>query len=257
MKGDEEFARILIQRELGRPVSISDDGSENSMYDLRIGTKEAPEVAIECVRAMNQEFAESWSAGPAKGAFRLSTLKNDWMVETRVDARIKLVKAEIATLLQRLEAAGIHHLNELWPHRDHSELIDDLERVGITSAHRVERSDPTGKVTLMLPGIGGAVDDDGTQIPQWISEFLNDNKQADVLHKLDISGASECHVFVPVGFSGAPFAVESYFSGDLENLPRDIPALPSPVDCVWLCGMGNKGIWWNGSEWKFFRTRDE
>jgi hypothetical protein len=135
--------------------------------------------------------------------------------------------------------------------------MDGLERIGITSAHRVDRSDATGKVIFMLPGIGGAVDDDGTQIPSWISVFLNDERQADVLRKLKISGAAKCHVFIPIGFSGAPFAVESYFSGDLENLPRDIPVLPSPVDCVWLCGMGPKGIWWNGSAWKFFRTKDD
>ncbi len=257
MRSHEEFARIVTERELCRSVIVHDDGSQDSMYDLRVGRKETPEIAIECVGAVNSKFVESWKAGPGKGSFVLKGIKNDWIVETRVGARIKLVMAEIEMLLQRLEAAEIYHLNELWPLRDDEELENDLERVGITSAHRVERPDPTGKVMLTLPGIGGAVDDDGTHIPQWVSDFLNDKRQEDVLHKLRLSGAPECHVFVPIRFSGAPFAVESYFTGDLENLPKDNPDLPSPIDCVWLCGMGSKGIWWNGSEWRFFRTRDE
>lgn len=257
MRPEEEFARIVIARELGRSVEPHDDGSRDSMFDLRVGPKEAPEVAIECTGAVNRKFVESWKAGPHKGSFLLDGIENDWIVETRVGARIKLVMAEIESLLKRLEAAEIYHLNELWHLRDEEGLENDLERVGITSAHRVERSDPTGKVMLTLPGIGGGVDDNGTQVAGWVSEFLNEQKQADVLYKLKISGSPECHVFIPIRFSGAPFSVESYFTGDLVKLPQEAPALPSPVDCVWLCGMGNKGIWWNGSEWKFFSTKDE
>lgn len=257
MRPEEEFARLVISKELGRSVEHHDDGSRDSMFDLRVGPQEAPEVAIECTGAVNQKFVESWKAGPDKGSFVLDGIENDWIVETRVGAKIKLVMAEIESLLKRLEAAKIFHLNELWRHRDHKELMDDLERVGITAAHRVDRSDPTGKVNLMLPGIGGAVDDNGTQVAGWVSEFLNDEQRADNLYKLKMSGAPECHIFIPIRFSGAPFAVESYFTGDLEKLPQDAPVLPSPVDCVWLCGLRNKGVWWDGSEWKFFRTTNE
>ncbi len=257
MKPGEEFARIVIQRELGRSVEHHDDGSQDSMFDLRVGSKEALEIAIECTGAVNQKFVASWKAGPGKGSFVVHGIANDWIVETRVGARIKLVMTEIGSLLKRLEAAEIYHLNELWTLRDDEELENDLERVGITSAHRVERSDPTGKVMLTLPPIGGGVDQDGTRVATWVAEFLNDDQRADNLHKLKISGAVKCHIFIPIWFSGAPFAVESYFTGDLEKLPQDAPVLPSPVDCVWLCGMGAKGIWWNGSEWRFFRTKDE
>lgn len=181
MRPEEEFARIVISRELGRSVEHHDDGSRYSMFDLRIGLKEAPEVAIECTGAVNREFVESWKAGPHKGSFLIDGIENDWIVETRVGARVKLVMAEIESLLKRLEVAKIYHLNEIWNVRDEEGLEEDLERVGITSAHRVERSDPTGKVLLELPGIGGGVDDNGTQVAEWISKFLIDEQRADNL----------------------------------------------------------------------------
>lgn len=256
MSGSEEFARHVIERELGTPVEHHDDGSQDSMYDLRIGPKEAPLVAIEVTGAVNQKFIESWKAGPDKGSFKLGGIKNDWIVEMEVGARNKLVMAEIEPLLKRLESDEIYHLNNISSLRDSEKLEKDIQRLGITSLHRVDREDPTGKVYLTLPGIGGAVDEEGTQIAEWVAEFLRDEKKRDNLHKLEKSGAEECHVFIPISFSGAPFAVESYFSGALERLPQDTPILPEPVRCVWLSGMGPKGIWWNGMEWRFFQIKD-
>jgi len=49
------------------------------MYDLRIGTVEAPDVAIECVGAVDPVRAETWNAGPGKGPLRL-TVKGDWII---------------------------------------------------------------------------------------------------------------------------------------------------------------------------------
>ncbi|HYO80985.1 MAG TPA: hypothetical protein VES20_06270 [Bryobacteraceae bacterium] len=39
----------------------------------------------------------------------------------------------------------------------------------------------TGNVTLSVPGIGGAVDTQGTSIARWVGEFLRERAQADVL----------------------------------------------------------------------------
>jgi hypothetical protein len=45
----------MVIRRVGRqtPGDVHDDGSQTSMYDLRIGAVEAPDVAIECVGAVN------------------------------------------------------------------------------------------------------------------------------------------------------------------------------------------------------------
>ena len=57
----EEWARHIVAKELKRAVELNDDGSVPSMYDLRIGPFDAPEVAIECVGAINSAFTETWN----------------------------------------------------------------------------------------------------------------------------------------------------------------------------------------------------
>ena len=67
----EDWARRIVQNALNRDVRIHDDNSQPSMYDLRIGPPDAPEVAIECVGAVNSTYTETWNVGPAKGSFTL------------------------------------------------------------------------------------------------------------------------------------------------------------------------------------------
>jgi hypothetical protein len=55
----EDWARRVVQHALNRDVQIHDDNSQPSMYDLRIGPADAPEVAIECVRAVNRTYTET------------------------------------------------------------------------------------------------------------------------------------------------------------------------------------------------------
>lgn len=43
----EEWARRIIEQELHYIVTLHDDGSQPSMYDLRVGTVDAPNMAIE------------------------------------------------------------------------------------------------------------------------------------------------------------------------------------------------------------------
>ena len=38
---------------------VNDDGSAPGMYDLRVGPANAPQVAIECVGAVDQTFTET------------------------------------------------------------------------------------------------------------------------------------------------------------------------------------------------------
>lgn len=43
----EEWARRIVQKALNCTVHLHDDNSQPSMYDLRIGPADAPQVAIE------------------------------------------------------------------------------------------------------------------------------------------------------------------------------------------------------------------
>ena len=87
----EEWARRILQKALKQTVVINDDGSAPSMYDLRIGSADAPEMAIECVGAVDPIFTETWNIGPARGPMELR-VTGDWTVVIAPEARVKAVK---------------------------------------------------------------------------------------------------------------------------------------------------------------------
>lgn len=251
----EELARRIIERELKRTVVINDDNSAPGMYDLRIGSADAPEVAIECVGAVDPAFTETWNIGPARGPLELS-IKGDWTVVIDPNASVKAVKQHVEQLIQKLEDSGIHNiLVDHWLKWQDTALFDELESLKITHAY-CYLMPGTGKVHLGMPGIGGAVDEHGSAVPEWIGEFLHAPAQKDVLCKLQRSGAANRDVFVIVTFSGATWPVESYLAGELNHLPSQVPDLPEPVTGVWVVsGMGQRGLRWDGNAWKLFDAR--
>lgn len=251
----EEWARRIVEKELGQTVLINDDGSTQGMYDLRIGLPDIPDVAIECVGAVDSVFTETWNIGPARGPLLLQ-VEGDWNVEIAITARVKAVRQNLQRLLKELESRGIHNLQV--DHRlkwDDATLFIEFESLGIThvSCYSVQGS---GKVYLSLPGTGGAVDDKGTEVPKWLADFLRDPAQADVLLKLHRSGAKARHAFVIAGFGGVPWLVESYLTGELNHIPSKAPDLPPPVTAAWVVsGFGQKGLYWDGNVWRVVEAR--
>lgn len=253
----EEWARRIVQKELKRKVELHDDGSKPGMYDLRIGLLNEPEVAIECVGAVDRAFTETWNVGPAKGALEIS-VKGDWIITINREARVKVIKQHIESLLQEVEARGIEDLRVDYHLRWQDEpLFVKLTELGITHASRY-RVTGSGKVHFGMPGIGGAVDEQGNSVPEWIGSFLRNPAYQDVLSKLQRSGAPERHVFVLVSLAGTPWSVESYLTGSLHFTPSQPPDLPEQVTGVWVASeLGQKGLRWDGTAWQLFRTRGE
>jgi hypothetical protein len=251
----EEWARRIVEKDLKRTVVINDDGSAPGMYDLRVGSADAPEVAIECVGAVDQTYTETWNIGPAKGPLQLS-ISGDWTVEIAPTARVKTVRQRIEQLLLELEAQGIYNVNVDYELEWHNPaLFNSLNSVKITHVSCYCQQG-TGRVYLTMPGIGGAVDEHGVAVPQWVGDFLRDSARRDVLSKLQRSGAPDRHAFLIVTFTGVPWEVESYLGGNLKHLPTQTPDLPEPVTGVWVVsGMGRRGLRWDGDAWKFFDAR--
>jgi len=107
-----------------------------------------------------------------------------------------------------------------------------------------------------MHGMGGAVEQDGGVVSNWVEEFLRKPGCEDVLRKLRCSGATVRHAFVIVGFKAAPWSVECYLTGKFNFLPRHEPALPPEVSGVWIIsGGGDKGIIWDGTSWSLFDAR--
>jgi hypothetical protein len=252
----ESWARVICQRELRRVVELNDDGSEPRMYDLRVGPRVAPVIAIECVRAMDPVLTELWNAGPKRGALTLR-LAGDWTVGLTRRARIKIL-ARLEAALQECERIGISNVHVDWRlKRLQPGLFAEFERLAVSWAGCF-RAQGGGKVSFTLESIGGAVDEEGRAVPGWIETFLSAKEQSDVLCKLAQSNAAECHVIVAVGWGGAPWSVESYLTDGLAVLPTEKPKLPDPVTSVWIVSMhATHGIRWDGTKWRRFDARTD
>jgi hypothetical protein len=127
----EEWARRIVQKQLKRSVVINDDGSKPGMYDLRIGFADAPELAVECVGAVDPILAETWNLDPAKGPLRVA-IARDWSVMLRPSARISAIKQRVEPLLRELEGRGLRDVHAL--ERYDSALFEALESLEVTHA---------------------------------------------------------------------------------------------------------------------------
>jgi len=99
-----EQAKKIIQNELKKNVEINDDGTKPKMYDLRVGSSEKPEIAIEVTGAVNEEFTKTWNIGPAKGPLQFSSIQGDWVIEIAVETQIREFKQNIPQILKMLES---------------------------------------------------------------------------------------------------------------------------------------------------------
>lgn len=187
-----------------------------------------------------------------------TNLRGDWLVQVEPGADIRRIKKGLPALLAVLEANGLTSTRQdhlLRPHDE--ELFDQLDVMRVDAAH-CHRTPGSGQVSFILRGIGGGVDREGASLPGWVGGFLRDDERADNLGKLARSGAPERHVFVPVVFAGATWAVESYLTGSLSALPPAPPDLPEPVTGVWVAPtLAACGVRWDGHRWHTFSTRGE
>jgi hypothetical protein len=252
----ERWAQQIIEKELDCPV-VHDDGSQPSMYDLRIGAVEAPDVAIECVGAVDSVRAETWNVGPGRGPLRL-TVKGVWMINIAREAHIRTIRQHIESILRDLAERDVRRVSvgHLFKRHDYR-LLQELESLGIRHASCFSMPG-TGRVYMTMEGSGGLVDSAGSALPQWIEEFLCDPEREDVFLKLRHTCAQERWVFVPVALGGAPWSVELYLTGEFECLLATGPNLPSPATGIWVTStIGTHGVRWDSAGWRLFRVNEE
>lgn len=257
---EEEWARRVIAAELRCLVEFHDDGSEDGMYDLRVGDSSSPRIAIEVTAAVDRLRTETWKAGPGQGPWRLAVPGN-WIVILSDGANIKRLRRELPGLLQELciaEATTFASF-EMLEWRD-SVLHARAHSLGILGVDQ-SVADGDGTVHFSLGGEGGPVDGTGAELSRWIGEFLRDPGRADVLQKLGRVSAPQREVFVPVALDGAPWGVVSYLT-DLSTLEFCVPAaqpdLPALVTGVWVASVHSFGrsigVRWSDGVWRTFRT---
>ena len=148
----EEWARRILEKDLKRNVALN-DGTASGMYDLRIGSADAPEMAVECVGTVDPKLTETWNLGPAEGPLKLA-LKDDWLITLTPSARIKAVKQRVESLLRELEGQGLREVRIDHSLKRHDwALYEALDSLRVTRAY-CYRLPGTGKVHL---GMGESV----------------------------------------------------------------------------------------------------
>ena len=243
------MARLVIERHLSRAVQRNDDGSRDSMYDLRVGAPGSAEFAIECVQNTCPEAMLVWKKGPARGPLQLKTVGN-WVVELSASCRVDRLRAKLGPLLATLHSAGCLH----WDIGSAEEraifsTTKDLAELGVTGV-LCDNPDGNGRVYLSMARPGGMVDPTGADLADWVTKFLASEKRADVRYKLSISGATNRHVCIVLTLnSDLTGPLLHHFVND--GCPTRSPDLPAEVTGVWLLlPSADKGLFWDATGWR-------
>lgn len=217
-----------------------DDGSRDGMHDLDIVRPDRRD-AVEVTAAADAESIQLWKLVNDRDERWIEpTIDGGWYVILEPAARAKRILAELPGLLAEMERRGVR---EYRCRVTRLPILDPLEKraieLGIVNASQ-GGTDYPGVIYLGIhqgaERTGGIVDPMSGELPPWVGAFLAEPQRADVLAKLDRSGALERHAFIILpAFTTAPFCVvDPLWRGDA---PSVAPALPAEVTHVWLASM--------------------
>jgi hypothetical protein len=227
------------------------------MYDLRIGSVDSPDAAIEVNLATDRDRLEALKLAPSEGAVPVPGVSGLWMITVSPSARQQDLRERLAPILADLEERypddWLMDADRTVSASDHARLV----KLKVIGARRSINANE-GRIAILLPAMGGIVDRAGIALSQWIGEFLLG--VPDVLRKLTVP-SRERHAFIPVVPGGASWEVESFLldfplrGEEPAAPPQAAPILPDPVTHVWVTSTGGRKGWrWDGSQWRAFQA---
>jgi hypothetical protein len=211
------------------------------MHDLDICYPDREPGAVEIVAAADQHAMAlsrtrrgRWQAEDLAGAWAV------WVVPRR--RSWSALEKQLPPFLAELERAGISELR-----RD--DLLgaypNETTELGLAGVLRVATEHPASiyvQVEEPAERTGGFPSDTGDELAAWITAFLSEPEQRDVLDKLSRSGAAERHAFVVLpAFATAPFAVFDMLTSEAPPVPAEMPELPGAGTDVWVMSVWDAG----------------
>jgi len=238
--GDFEAAAArVVARLTGERVTLQDDGSQNTMPDIRIDYSNGPPVFMEVWADIEENYAATWAL-LMKRQHQLpfvaaaQRLGRSWQITVGRGTHLRRLEAELEHLLMDLEQAGetferVATLNVLKAssHPTVRRLVE-LGVVMLTSAPSAY-----GVVRLYPEGITGPAVRKWEPVLDWIAETLTSPRLADVRAKLAGTNADERHVFLGVTYT-SPSDVFFALTIDEQTLPLEDPTLPPEITHLWL-----------------------
>jgi hypothetical protein len=246
---EEEWAAKVITRHLGRIVDRNDDGSKASMYDLRVGSEDAPEIVIECVRDIDKDAITVWKRGPMESPIAVEA-PGDWVIELTRSADVREVRKALPSLLGRLHATGNFNVEvDCDLQASNPTLFIELRQMGMGYVH-CGNQQGSGIVGFTMSLVGGIVDESGNDIADWLTEFLERQDCRDNIRKLGSSGAAERHIFIMPTLNGTFIAPMFHHFEVTYALPQKAPILPPEITGAWIVPTAtHTGLFWNGCSW--------
>lgn len=257
---EELWACRSIGAHLGRPVVVHDDGSEPSMYDLRVGPVDAPEIAIEVTTAVDPAWRATWNTGKSS-MVNFEGLEYDWLLHVSSSASFNRLRREFLAIEARAVASGRKAVANFG--RNDPDLASRLRALGVEFAIRSDEPG-AGEVLIAMDANDGRpsiepIDATGAALVEWASGFVAEPRRADNLSKLRGSGAPDRELFVVVDMAGAPWPGYAYITGHTHGsfrLPVVAPDLPDEITALWLVAGAPMrdvpGIRWVDGGWEAF-----
>jgi hypothetical protein len=191
---DEELARLFPASVLRVPVTVHDRRSGHSTYDLEVRYPDGRRGAAEVVSTRAETQAAQLGALRRAGYTADTRLSHLWIVRVPPETVIRQVLRELPGFLAELERAGITDLNR---NRYYGPAMHErLRNLHVSSCKALPPAGRHPPGFYVCPEATGAWVGDGEEIRLFCEEFLTDPAQADVLNKLDESGADERHAVV-------------------------------------------------------------
>jgi hypothetical protein len=250
LRSEEVWVKACIEQALPHvTVEQHDDGSQPSMYDLKITYPDGVTAAVEITAAMDeQQIRVRKSTKGHATRWQEPNMVGGWDVRVSAPDVPKDFNKQLPDLLRDLENASLTAIRGDKSSSD--PLVARAATLGVIEARQWQTAHP-GSIYAMpeRPFDPSAVyaPSTGDALAKWLGPWVADPKRSDNLRKLANSGASERHLFILVpGSSLAPDSVVNLLVEPGAPLPQVAPHLPPEVTHIWAMSTWNSG---DGFRW--------
>jgi len=245
----------FVHAATGDRVVLQDDGSRQSMPDLRVEDRDGTVVGVgEIVTDTAPAYAEALNLIHRRRRPILdSRLRRVWLLTFAAGSSLGRLEAQGPPLLVELEHAG--HLFEQprdfdrpHPPTEVPALHDLGVRALVSSPGRPDG--PATGMWLFVDGVTGPAEPDWETFLDWLESTLRRPDWTDVRHKLD-DARTQRHVAIGVTLS-SPGDVHTALSRDHHGVPSRAPNLPPEMTHVWVMltmGRGRCLMWSRQDGW--------
>jgi hypothetical protein len=257
LRREEEWAKAMLEAELGTSVEQHDDGSQPSLYDLSIKYANRDDGAVEVTTATHPGETAFWNVMIGRnGRWVDASLVGGWRVYLSTPGPWKTITQDLPTFLKALETAGetAYTLGSA-----HHAFDPAATRLGVVKA-RQGATDYPGSI-YPLPDVeldrsASFVDPTGKPLADWITDYTGSEKCADNRAKLAASGASERHLVLIVPLAAdIPAAALMVLLEDQAPAASSVVGLPSEITDVWVASAwtsSSVGFRWSAAGWSTF-----